>query len=264
MKKFICLSIVILFVIGLTGCGKNPVFTKLSSSGGSAVNSSAAASKLAVTVANSSAGGFSGGSPSFSGAPSSELEPSVDPTTGWITQQISSQDGTITIKYRWLTADGTPITGENLTAIYISAMTDAKKFAYQFNMSGSIEGGSSFTFTSDMLVTYTTVGDLDMDDGGSVSGTMTMVDSVCGTFNITLSNVTATKSATTGKPIVNSGTITVTYNSADYGTWTVNLTFNSDGSADGTITGPGYSATMHVNADGTGTYTDSSGTHAIL
>jgi len=253
MRKIICLSIVILFVIGLTGCGKNPVFTHLASGGGGSTTQgaamSAAAAKMAVQMVSTSSGG--GSAPSYQGAPSYKAA-GMTFSDGILT--ITDESGGY-MKFFYLNAGGSTINAADLSSWMTAAMnpvTGAKRGRFQASMA---DGGVSIV--ADITITYVNVGDIYCVSGnGALTGTET-VTSGSDSFDVTFSNIEISNK----KPV--SGSISLSLTSDVYGNWTVVLTFNADGSADGTITGPGYSATVHINADGAGTYTDSSGTHTI-
>ena len=130
MRKIICLSIVILFVIGLTGCGKNPVFTHVSGGPSTEKSASMAAyiAKTAVIGTTSCANISDGFAPSYSGAPGVVYKgtPTVDPQTGWITIEGEG----VTLKFRYLKADGSSITGSTFEAI-LGLATQAKKMEFE-------------------------------------------------------------------------------------------------------------------------------------
>lgn len=184
------------------------------------------------------------------------IEVTIEPTTGWITMGISSG---VTIKSRYLDADDNPITSaysdetQAFQNILAQAGTLAKKVQMQISQTATGQ-----QFTSDITVTFDQPGS--SFTSTTLSGTMTYTDTITGdAYTITFINVTANASGN-----IASGTVSVRMESTTMGLWTVSLTYNSNGSASGTIEGgDDYTATITINADGTGTYTDSSGTHTI-
>jgi hypothetical protein len=119
-----------------------------------------------------------------------------------------------------------------------------------------------------MTVDMNAVAKINMRMSGSgMSLNMTMYvatgpsDPLNGQITITVNGMTSTCTMTNLIASVD-GTITSGQIRVTSGGWVVALTFNN-GSASGTIAGPGYSATITLDENGNGTYIDAEGTHTI-
>jgi hypothetical protein len=236
MKSIIKIAFVMVVVMVFAGCGKNPLISTYSSTasggnagadgGGSGAGSVGAA--MSVTTAQLS----------VSMMPQIFTE-AVTPTAydgGWVTFDWGEY-----VKIACYNASGVLIAPATLSE-WNTANADTKTMRVIASKWGAVFDA---TFTLNVL------GNLDFSGGGSMAGTLkyTLGDRV---FACTYSNFSMTAGG------VFSGTVT-----ALMGSWRVALTFNSNGSVDGTITGPEYTATIHVDQNGTGSYTDSTGTHTI-
>jgi len=243
MKKYLALFCCLAVVSAFTAC---------EDSGSASLDASSLAefATIAVSMGNATCGsssqasGVSAASIGTQAAGSYSLEDSC-----WISYSSTNVQGTYEIKFRFLDDSDAAITGASILEVYVLASTSAKKL----NLVQSVETPEG-SFAGDLYFTFDTVGQPDL--GGSLSGTLTGSETATGAdFAATYTNVRGDDEGMT------SGTITLTATAAGQ-TWTISLTVD-DGVCTGSITGPGYTATITVNHDGTGTYTDESGEHII-
>ncbi len=170
---------------------------------------------------------------------------------GWVIVARTFATTTIRAQYRFLRENEEVILAQTLSELYAIADAEAKKMEFIETITSSKgQFNCTLTFTRD------NVG----QKGGYVDGTASGENSMGGTFSATLSDV---RGKGDGSGILTGGTITATFTSAKGKTWSVTMTYSSDGSADGTITGPTRTATIHLNPDRTGYYEDADGRHEL-
>ena len=207
----------------------------------------------ADSMADSSASTASGSGSGISSMGISIMNYSVMEMTGpdgegWVTSEAG-------IKFRFYDQYDNLITSDTAIGTMIEGVKRGAKWNVLFNVTSSPE---SFDFSGTLIPK--TIGNC--DDGYDIeSAIVTGSNSSTGVqLNLTYSNIVY-ETGSTIKAI--SGTIIGTINKAGE-TWNISVTYKSDGTANGSITGPNdYSATVHLNADGSGYYEDGEGRHDI-
>ena len=259
---FICASLILILII--SGCGDNvkkivggPVTEQGTlSRGGVADTASIAQMTVFLSQLCCMIGGSYGqANPSPTLRKALALRKSDDwveiegpDSNGWYEWEITDSELPefyISMKFRFFIGNDPVITPTiDDTAGWSNIADDITKV--EFDMTASSE---------DMYLTF----DMAIDDLDSasftISGEMTIADYLTAeTFEIEFDNITGNEYGPTG------GTITLTSSSG----YSAELSFNSDHSADGFVYyGGSQAAKIHINPDGTGTYTDDTGTHSI-
>jgi hypothetical protein len=162
-----------------------------------------------------------------------------------------------TMKYRYMTVSGSVNYTDIGQSVAYSDVT-AKEFEYTItteNGSFTAETTMSNPYTEIKTITGTMTGSINLFSGG-------VLDILGGTVDVDYTvdfNDIIIDSSTGGN--VYSGTITATYSNNNSFT----LTYNVDGTLDGSIKYSGEEkATMHINADGTSSYTINDVIHDII
>lgn len=243
MKKLIP-GILIAGII-FTCCGKNPVINQNNAEATTqSASISANATKLAAQFIKSSDGGES----IFSSPSLLKKSPALTPAVYTLVDGVLTIPGTVSgeyMKFSYLDQNGQIIKSN----VFNDWLNLASQTAAQCHFQ-AIESGVN----ANLSITFDAIGDIRGD--GSESGTMSVTDNTR-PYNCTLTNIRVYQSF----PV--SGTLALLFDSQANGRWAVSLVYNADGSSNGTITGTDYSATIHINTDGSGTYTDALGTHTI-
>lgn len=229
MKNIIKIAFVMVVVMVFAGCGKNPLISSYSSTSGGGSGAGSVGASMSVTTAQLS----------VSMLPN--MFTAVTPTAynaGWVTYAWGAY-----LKVACYNSSGVLIAPATLEEWDTVATANTKTIVVIAEKMGAVV---NLTFTLNVL------GNLDLSGGMTMTGTLKYTENGK-TFTCTYSNFSMTGAG------VFSGTA-----AAVMGSWSTAITFNANGSADGTITGPEYTATIHVNQDGTGSYTDSLGPHTLF
>jgi len=259
---FICASLILILII--SGCGDNvkkiiggPVIEQ-GTHGGGGVADTASIAQMTVFLSQLCCmigGHYSQANPSPSLRKALALRKSEDwidiegpDSSGWYKWEITDSELPefyISMKFRFFIGNDPvidiPIDDEDEWSDIADDITKV-----EFDMTASSE---------DMYLNFAMVID-DLNSASfTISGEMTIADYLTAeTFEIEFDNITGNEYGPTD------GTITLTSSSG----YSAGLSFNSDHSADGFVYyGGSQAAKIHINPDGTGTYTDDTGTHSI-
>ena len=216
------------------------------------------AENISGTVANFAQmfAGMASDSESFNGTSASALatgyriaaSTATDPvpdSNGWVDISVSYAGTSIEVQFRFLDDQGAPITAATLAELYTAADLSALTMEFKEDASGPYGG----TFTCDLDFTRNSVG----VKGGKVSGTASATGPLGGSASATYTEL---EGKGDGSGIIVGGSLSVTYTSPRGKEWLLNLSYNSDGTAEGTIEGPVYKGTIHLEPNGSGSYTD--------
>lgn len=259
---FICASLILILII--SGCGDNvkkitggPVIDQGIHRGGS-VADTASIAQMTVFLSQFCCligGSYSQANPSPSLRKSLALRKSQygddiqgPDSNGWYKWEFTDSelpDFYITMEFRFFIGNNPVITPTVFDTSEWSNIAD-QITKVEFAMSAS---GQDMYFSFDMVID-------DLDSASfTISGEMTIADYLTAeTFEIEFDNITGNEYGPTD------GTIRLTSSSG----YSAELSFNSDHSADGFVYYEGsQAAKIHINPDGTGTYTDDTGTHSI-
>ncbi|HOW27640.1 MAG TPA: hypothetical protein PK876_03960 [Elusimicrobiota bacterium] len=274
MKTYLRLSVTAALMVGmLSGCGNNKSKDKLL--GGDLAGSSSGGS---TGGSNIGGGGASSNAVANAGASQTALQASV--TAGSLASTIGSSfapqanraPGAIFAAYAnagsgYYYLDGPAADGDYTKAKFMYSdgtyfdPNDAQNFLSnggltQIAIENKDVGDSASSYSLASFTFAITAANADM----GLTGTIYMTDPIQGSATMTLSNFTV--DATSNK--IKGGSMTGSITMGDGTAITMSCVFNADGSMDGTATISGAGTiTIHINADGSGTYTDATGTHVI-
>jgi hypothetical protein len=259
MKKYIGLLICMAFILCLNGCEQD------GSEGSYAETVAGFAQMLAGMASDTDSynGEATSQSQSMSAMGDSQRQIAVTNSTSTWMADVSTTTGKVTIVVAWsiwseagsISAhriiefvfkddEGDPIIANNIIELYIAAVI-AKSLEWSDDYTGPFGG----TYSVDLVFMRDVAG----QPSGTVSGTASGTGPAGGVYAATLTEL---EGSGDGSGILTGGSLTASFTSPGGKEWAVLLTYNDDGSADGTISGPDYSGTIHLNANRTGSYTD--------
>ncbi|MGM0441870.1 MAG: hypothetical protein ACQEQC_05580 [Elusimicrobiota bacterium] len=281
MKKLLTLCVTGLLVLSVAGCENETPDKLLGHTLYNPSDSNAASAKLAKTsvgiiqsMSSSSQGEPTSASSVFSMASAlydyNDDYISGPDSNGFYTfdmsyiNDVKEAGGMESLAMRWLDSDKDPITGNSSDTFenYNEAIAESSNTAKYFNIKASLDSSSelledfgkiSFNYT----YTFDTAGDLDFVDGGTLDGEMTGKTASGIDFEATLTDLEFDSEVG-----INGGQLEIESHINNI-TYTTEITYNNDGTAEGTITSSqGYSAEIYVNTEtGEGYYEDNDGKH---